>query len=277
MRYKIILSLSIIFAFLVSCSNNNAEKLNRLQQQTDSLQQENLFLKEFVNIVSECIDSVSSTNVSTIFITSSDSPVSQKDQLLNKVTSMGASLEQQRTKINELEGKLSKINPTEAVSLKKIIASLKQDIARKDSVISRLKEQIQSKDADISKLTVEVNELNELTTQQEEILTTQDAMLNEAYVCIGTASELNNKGLFTKGSLFKKKKINLSDVNIDNFEKIDIRTKDTFSIPAKKIKILTPVIEGTYEIVKNAGTCTLTITNPNKFWSVSNYLIIQVN
>ncbi len=190
---------------------------------------------------------------------------------------MGTSLEQQRQRINELENtlKTNRLNTDEAKNLKKILNSLRAEIATKDSIISNLKVQIARKDADITRLNTEVSNLNELNEQQEEILNVQDGILNGAYVCIGTDKELQSRGLLTKGSIFKKKKLNLSDINTENFEKIDIRTKTKFNIAAKKIKILTPVIEGTYTITNESGSSVLEITNPNKFWSMSNYLIIQ--
>ena len=54
------------------------------------------------------------------------------------------------------------------------------------------------------------------------------------------------------------------------FQSIDIRQTQVFNVPEKS-KILTPVPDGSYSFING----TLTITNPELFWSISNYLIIQ--
>lgn len=67
------------------------------------------------------------------------------------------------------------------------------------------------------------------------------------------------------------------DFNKDYFTQIDIRTDKEIKLYSKSAKLLTNHPEGSYSLVKDAkGQYILKITNPNKFWSVSRYLVIQV-
>lgn len=133
--------------------------------------------------------------------------------------------------------------------------------------------QLQSR---VSNLTEDVSNLNQINQEQEQALTAQSDMMNEGYIKIGTKKELQSIGLLSKGGLFSKKKLNISNLDPNVFEKIDIREFHTLTINGKSPKILTQIPETSYQITKNSdGTSTLTISDPTLFWSVSNFLIIQ--
>ena len=68
------------------------------------------------------------------------------------------------------------------------------------------------------------------------------------------------------------------DFNESYFTKADKRSLTVIPTGAKKIKIWTNMPEGSYQIVDNADqTKTIQITNPKEFWSMSPFLLIQVN
>ena len=167
--------------------------------------------------------------------------------------------------------------------LMKTIGSLKKQLEEKDKAIIELTQELTKRNYDIKtlkghveKLNTQVAELQEETKQQEEALVTQSNMMNEAFVCIGSKKELKEAGLLSGGTLFKKSKLDLSQVNASAFQKIDIRHSKTFKIPGKKVSILTQMPAGSYTITDNGdGTSTLTITDATRFWSVSNYLVVR--
>jgi hypothetical protein len=67
------------------------------------------------------------------------------------------------------------------------------------------------------------------------------------------------------------------DFNKDYFTQIDIRTDKEIKLYSKSAKLLTAHPEGSYGLVKDdKEQLTLVITNPNKFWSISRYLVIEV-
>ena len=94
---------------------------------------------------------------------------------------------------------------------------------------------------------------------------------------LGTSSELKEQKIISKKLLQKTKVLEDNDFNKDYFTQIDIRTDKEIKLYSKDAKLLTAHPEGTYELVKDdKGQLILKITNPNKFWSVSRYLVIEV-
>lgn len=267
---------------LTACGNS--DQIKTLEAQRDSLQAQNNYLNEFIGTVSDCIDSISFDNDSLFVFSPGESPAVQKQQILGKIQNLAITINNQKDRLAQLEEQMAHSKDANAARLSKIIAGLRKQIEEKEAQIASLQEAISAKDANIAQLHEQVAQLDLKTAQQEqalqaqeEALVAQDEMLNEGYVRIATAKELQEAGLLTKGSLFKKKKLDVSAIQNANFQRIDIRNATEFNIPGKKPKVLSPMPEGSYELVANGSGYTLRITNPAAFWSVSNYLIVQYN
>ena len=100
----------------------------------------------------------------------------------------------------------------------------------------------------------------------------QDKALNTAWYVFGTKSELKDQKILQRGDVLKN-----NEFNKDYFTEIDIRKDKEVKLYSKRAELLTTHPEGSYEFVKDdKGQLTLKITNPNTFWSVSRYLVIQV-
>ena len=67
------------------------------------------------------------------------------------------------------------------------------------------------------------------------------------------------------------------DFDKDFFVISDKRTLTTLPLNATKVKVLSSHPENSYELIEENGQKTLKINNPDKFWSLSNYLVIQKN
>lgn len=238
----------------------------------------------FLDAVNASMDSVIDMD-GKVLRTLGESSVSRKQQILNNIEAYKQILQRQRERLALLEEKLKANGDVNAKNekLMKTIGSLKKQLEEKDKAIVELTQELTKRNYDIKtlkghveKLNTQVAELQEETKQQEEALVTQSNMMNEAYVCIGSKKELKEAGLLSGGSLFKKSKLDLSQVNVSAFQKIDIRHSKTFKIPGKKVSILTQMPAGSYTITYNGdGTSTLTITDATRFWSVSNYLVVR--
>ena len=88
---------------------------------------------------------------------------------------------------------------------------------------------------------------------------------------------MKDQKIVTKKFLQKKKVLEDKDFNKDYFTKIDIRTDKEIKLYSKDAELLTSHPADSYELVKDAdGQLSLVILNPNKFWSVSRYLVIEV-
>lgn len=234
----------------------------------------------FLDVVNASMDSVLDID-GTILRSVGESNLSKKEQIKQNIAAYKEILQRQRERIDELEKKLGSSDQQNG-KLIKTIAALKTQLEEKDQAIVKLTEELEQRNYDISMLKENVAQLNTQVTALEEdsrakdeVIETQTNLLNEAYVCIGTKKMLKDAGIL-QGGFLKKAKLNMSQVNPSVFTKIDIRQQSSFKIPGKKSQILTQAPAGSYKITENGdGTSTLTITNTEKFWGISNYLVIR--
>ena len=192
-------------------------------------------------------------------------------------------LQDNRNRIAELEEQL-KNSKYASSQLKKAITNLKEELAAKTQQIETLQIELASKNIRIAELDDAVAGLNQnvadLTAEnkaKDAMVASQDKALNVAWFVFGTSSELKDQKIISKKFLQKTKVLEDDDFNKDYFTQIDIRTDKEIKLYSKEAKLLTAHPEGTYELKKDAkGQLTLVITNPNKFWSISRYLVIEV-
>ena len=281
---KLSLSLAVIISLLMTASCGNKAEL--LQQKVDSLQtalheRNGDFdrLNEFLLVVSDGLDSIAAQETG-LLVRNPESPLPSRSEMKKGLQHLKETLAEQRERIADMEKELAS-SKGDVRRLKGVINALKQQIEMKDAQISELLLQLEQSNLSIEQLTTRVGSLTQQNVQQEvkiaeqeEVLVQQDALLNEGYVKVGTKSELKAEGLLTGGFL-KKKKVDMSAVNKSLFQKVDIREVTEIPIPSKKPKVLSPNPADSYRIESDGSTSTLIITDPTRFWSVSNYLIIQ--
>ena len=192
-------------------------------------------------------------------------------------------LQSNRTRIAELEEQL-KNSKYASAQLKKTIANFKEELEAKSQQIETLQAELASKNIRIAELddavaglTQNVADLVAENKVKDAMVATQDKALNTGWFVFGTSSELKEQKIITKKLLQKTKVLENEDFNKDYFTQIDIRTDKEIKLYSKDAKLLTAHPEGTYEFVKDdKEQLTLKITNPNKFWSISRYLVIEV-
>jgi len=147
----------------------------------------------------------------------------------------------------------------------KQIAALREELAQKDIRIAEQDDQISTLNTNVSTLTSE----NESKTKT---VNAQDKELHTAYYVFGTKKELREQNILERGDVLRS-----SSFNKDYFTRIDTRMTKVIKLYSKSAKLMTTHPEGTYTLDKDvSGQYTLRITNPQKFWSVSKYLVITV-
>lgn len=229
----------------------------------------------FLDAVNASMDSVLDLDGS-ILRGVGEGATTRKEQIKQNIEAYKEVLLRQRERLEELENKLKSSNNQNA-KLLKTIEGLKAQIADKDKAIAELTQELEKRNFDINnlksnvaKLSTRVTDLEEDAKVKDEALQTQTTLLNEAYVFIGTKKELKNADLLKRG------KLNMSDVDMSQFTKIDIRKTKQFTIPSKKPEILTQAPASSYTLEKvDKKTSVLTITDPAAFWSVSKILVIR--
>ena len=208
---------------------------------------------------------------------------SRKDQIKNDLVAVSQALSQRRQRLAELEKKLKESNGQNGTLLK-TIETLKQQISEQEREIGTLKQQLAQANIRIDNLTQEVDSLNvsvatekqgkEQAQQKANELTTE---LNTCYYAIGSKKELQANNIIKTGFL-RKTKIMQGDFEMSYFTAIDKRNFTQLPLHSKSAKVITNQPTDSYTIREGAnGQKTLVITNPGRFWSTSNFLVVQID
>lgn len=274
---------------LAGCSKGNRTEALQSQldsvRQADSLHQEDINqMADFINVMSSGLDSINASEGQLKTLGSPEQNHIDKARLRQQLDDLGNLVKRQRQRISDLEKIVENNNSAYAQRIRSLIANYKKQLDQKDQQIAELQKELESKNADIKQLTQNVSELtgtnetlNKTVSAQQQTIATQDASLNEAYYVIGTTKELKAKGIITGGGLFSKKKVDFSKLTGAGFSKIDIRQWNDVTLNSEKPKIMTQHPAGSYELKQNGdGSTTLRITDAQKFWSVSKYLVVRL-
>lgn len=208
-----------------------------------------------------------------------------KHEIAARLNGMADILARQRAKIQALQDSLANRKTSQSVEhLQRVVEFLNQQLAEKDQVIKSLRADLNNSKKDITQLRASLSDMKNRAVKAEnktQVLTTalskQDNVINECYVRIGTKKQLSAAGLL-KGGFLQKKKVNYEDVDKSKFNAVDIRKFREITLKSNNPKILTPQPSNrSFHFEESGdGSCTLVITNPTLFWSVSNFLIIQL-
>ncbi|MBR1547220.1 MAG: hypothetical protein IJ637_00635 [Prevotella sp.] len=270
-----------------SCGNGTSQK-----EQVDSLQtaieQRNADYEELSNyltVIAAGLDSIAAQE-GHLFATNStpgESPVLSREQISKNLEAYKQTLSKQRQKIAELEKKLRSSNAN-AAQMRTIINSLSGQLAAKDAELDAMRKELSNRNVSIDYLMASMKSLQMQNASQQQTIASQQAdlkakesQLNEAFVKMGPRKELKNLGLLSGGNLLKKSKLDYDKMDKKLFQRIDISKTTRIEIPYKEAKILTPVPSGTYTMQPRDGYNYLVITDAERFWSVSNYLIIETD
>ncbi len=188
-----------------------------------------------------------------------------------------STMEQNRALINKLRQQISK-STVKADALQKALDNLTKELEAKTQQIAQLQAELEAKDIHIQELDQRVTELNtdvsnltEENTQHQQTISNQDRELNTAWFVFGTKKELKEQNILDGGRVLQ------SNFNKDYFTKIDIRVQKEIKLYSKSAEIKTAHPQGSYILEKGADKqYVLRITDPQRFWSTSKYLVILV-
>ncbi|MCC6839393.1 MAG: hypothetical protein IT230_04465 [Flavobacteriales bacterium] len=158
--------------------------------------------------------------------------------------------------------------------LAKTIASLELAIGEKDQEIGAIKEQLASTNASLASMI-------QMYQDKEQQANQQQAELNAAWYCVGTQKELRDNNILSKEGgvvgIGSVNKLKTTDLNKAYFKEVDITKFSSLPLDAKKAKLITTHPAGSYELVGKERVESLTIKDPAAFWSLSKYLVVQVD
>lgn len=280
---KRFLCLTLCVAALASCTNVKREK--ELAAQNDSLtvalSEKNMALDQAMQAIADIQEGFRAINEAEgrVSVQSQGGEgVTDAERLKEDILFIQQKMEANRKQIAELEKKL-KAGGAETANLRKVLANLQQELNDKVASIAALQGELARKNIRIAELdsavvilTGDVNALQEITEVQQEVIEQQVDQLNTAWYVYGTIKELKEQNILNKGEVLTS-----TEYNKNYFTEIDIRDDKVFPLYAKRAKLLTTHPAGSYEFTKDDDKqLTLCVLDPETFWSVSRYLVIQV-
>lgn len=194
----------------------------------------------------------------------------QQSMQMNKelISTLRQQLKESNLQSSKLKGTLERTIEQYAQQLTEKteeIAQLQAELAKKDATIAELGEQV-------TNLNSNVNELNQQNTQKAQTVAQQDKELHTAYYVFGTKKELRQQNILDGSGVMRS-----GNFSRDYFTKIDYRVTKVVHLYSKSASLMTNHPSGSYSLDKDSkGLYTLRITDPEKFWSVSKYLVIVV-
>lgn len=274
---------------LSACHNKSENAESQVQGPTtaDSLRVALADQDSLLSLMNEVADGMAQIKqMENILSSSNDLTAESSDrrqQIRNDMQVIQQTLQMRRDRLAELEKKIQNSSSNNA-TLQKSIATLKQQIADQESTIGQLRGELEKAHIHIEQLTANVDSLNtEVASvtaakdQAEQTATTLTNELNTCYYAIGSKQELKDHKLIQTGFL-RKTKIMPEDFEMNYFTTGDKRTLNSIDLHSRKAKVLTNQPADSYTITDAPnGNKVLKIQNPARFWSVSNYLVIQVD
>ena len=285
---KKLLLFSVCLAVLSSCGNmgrNDASKSENESLQAELAERDAQLnsLMEAFNEVQEGFRLINEAENRVDLQAGAVEGVSVADKIREDIRFITEKLQANRERIAELEAELKNSHYASS-QMKKAVANLNKELLAKTQQIETLQLELASKniriaelDDAVARLSKDISDLKADNEVKAALVQAQDKALNAAWFVFGTNSELKEQKIVTKKFLQKKKVLENDDFNKNYFTQIDIRKDKEIKLYSKDAKLLTSHPDGSYEFIKDEkGTLTLKILNPNSFWSISRYLVIEV-
>ncbi len=284
-------------ASMSSCKKNKAEvaKVNQdsidnlaltdslatIRAEKDTLAALMMEVSDGMNQILDMQNQMSVENLNT------DSP-DKKAQLRNNILAIQQGIVEQKQRVAQLEKRL-KQSTNYSDAMKKQIASLKQQLDHQESIINSLTAQLQAAHVTIKNLNTKVDSLNtenahvtsaynSASDRAQEETQRANNLVNEMNVCyyvVGSKNELKRQKIIETGFL-RKTRVMEGDFTQSYFTKADKRTLNRIALHSKKAEIMSRHPSGSYVIEDEGGQKVLKITNPSRFWELSNYLVVKI-
>ena len=286
---KKVFILLLTVAFTLSCTNmgkkvQESDEYIALQVQLDSLQalmqSSDVEAQEMMDVINEVEANFEKIREAEKYISTQSAQTGEmnkatKSRVIDNFNMIQEILKKNKAQLAELNSKYSGSNK-QVASLQSTINRLNKEMEESTARLVFLQSELAKKDETIEKLAGDIGELAQHAEDQADKIREQDKNLNTGYYVFGTASELKDQKILSGGFL-KSTKVLTDTFNKDYFLQIDIRNVKQIPTYSTKAKLWSNHPDGTYEFVEASnGNMTLNITDTQRFWSLTKYLIIEV-
>ncbi len=266
-----------VILLLAACTNQS--EVDRANHQRDSLMaivnQRDSSLNDFVTSFNEVERNLDSVAVKQNMLTMTASNAGElqpnaKDHINAQISAINNLMDENRKKLASLSSKLKSSNKKNS-QLLNIIKTLNEQLAAKDKELAALNEKLES-------LTGQVGQLQTSVDTLSRTVTSQTTALHTAYYVIGKSKDLQEAKIIdrTGGVLGIGRTSRLSS-HFDNskFTRVDYTQMGAIPVDSKNAKIITIHPSDSYSLDKDRNLIkSILITDPQKFWSASRYLVV---
>lgn len=283
-----------ILVFFIMAASFVACKNPAVDEEVQKLRDENQMLQQTINQKDSAFTDYFATlneiesNLETI---KSQEKIISKDAGANGERS--EDVKERITEDMQLIADLMEQNRSLIARLNKNIKNSNLRIAELDQIVERLTSQLQEKEVEIEQLrgqlaemnimvgalTSEVDTLRSYARRQEDVISQKVSEINTGWYVFGTRKELVKENIISRSGGFlgigRTNKV-ASDMNTSYFTKIDITKTKEITISGKKPKIVTSHPSTSYTLTGEGNLYKLVISDYNKFWTSSKYLVIEI-
>jgi len=286
---RILYFLAFVVVLTTSCGRHSAD-YQRLQAQNDSLMNSKVKLQHEVDDYFEAMNQIEQ-NIEKIKETQniiSSQPVGQEmtDDVRSKInedmTYLFDMLKSNKEELARLKSKLKK-SAFKSTQLEQTIIKLTKSLEEQTDKVVLLQGELSKKDSLIVKLDTaimkmgkDIEELKVDNKVKESKIKEQDESIHTAWYAFGTIKELKEQKIVTSNGLFSQQMVLQHDFNKNYFVRIDARNTKSIPLYSSRAKILTSHPKSSYTLEKENGNFVLLIVEPEEFWSISRYLVIEV-
>ncbi|MBT6513878.1 MAG: hypothetical protein HOK65_03840 [Crocinitomicaceae bacterium] len=281
---KLIYFSSVIL--LISCGDENAEKINQMTLALEDLKTENIkVINEsvkkdsminayalYVNEIHQNLDLITTEQglINTLRQKGELGKMATESEVIDNIKTISDLMAKNASRVARLKKDLKNAN-IEMDEFEKMIITITEEVAIKNQEIYRLEEELANIDGAYQELFVVLDEKQELIDQQV-------AEINQVWYAIGSSKELKNNGVITKeGGLLGIGRTNKlkADFNHDYFTEINLTDVREIVLGGKSAEMLTAHSSESYTIEGSEGIAEkLIIKDEKDFWSASKYLVI---
>lgn len=250
----------------------------------------NHFVDEF-DLIERNLAAIDS-NKTRLVIMSTKGKITPSEKIHAMIADIYIAIDQNQSAISELEQKLKEAN--NSGKLATIIGILKKNLQAKEMEIELLKKELSSLQLEVKSLKDAVafkeSQLAARDTQllsqvkklelQEKLIQQKENELSKAYYIRGTVAELQKAGIIKKeggiagiGSV----KVLGEKLGGDKLRSVNVRTDKMLLVGRyKKKMVISNHPSDSYFFIAKEGQIFIKITYPEKFWSLSKYLVVAV-
>ncbi len=203
----------------------------------------------------------------------------QKDRINTEISAINELMDTNRKKLSDLNRKL-KNSSHKNVELEKMIATITAQLAQKDVELTALNEKLNNLNVQVAQLQTSVTTLTEEGNAKSETIANDTKELHTAYFIVAKSDELqDDKIIDRKGGLLGIGRTSKLSADFDNnkFTRIDYTLTSSIAVDAE-MKMITSHPSDSYKLDMDTKdkdkVKAIVISNPEKFWSASKYLVV---